>query len=87
MDHDLSGEGKGLDLLAQVKEIQPDTSRLMLASGVSIDEMTRIASKGLVFRYLTKPWMTNDMKVAILNASSGTVYERKLRLRKTESKP
>ena len=41
----------------------------MLASGVSIDEMTRIASKGLVFRYLTKPWMTNDMKVAILNAS------------------
>ena len=69
VDHDLSGEGKGLDLLAQVKEIQPDTSRLMLASGVSIDEMTRIASKGLVFRYLTKPWMTNDMKVAILNAS------------------
>ena len=48
VDHDLSGEGKGLDLLAQVKEIQPDTSRLMLASGVSIDEMTRIASKGLV---------------------------------------
>ena len=33
---------------SQVKEIQPDTNRLMLASGVSIDEMTRIASKGLV---------------------------------------
>ena len=28
VDHDLGGAGQGLDLLAQVKEIQPDTSRL-----------------------------------------------------------
>ncbi len=69
VDHDLGGTAQGLELLQQAQELQPDSSRLMLASGVSIDEMTRIVSKGLVFRYLTKPWMTNDMKVAILNAS------------------
>ena len=69
VDHDLGGPGAGVKLLELAKEMQPDGSRLLLASGVGVDEMTKIVTKGLVFRYLTKPWMTNDMKVAALNAA------------------
>ena len=69
VDHDLGGAAGGIKLLELAKEMQPDSSRLLLASGVGVDEMTKIVTKGLVFRYLTKPWMTNDMKVAALNAA------------------
>ena len=69
VDHDLGGPGAGVKLLELAKEMQPDGSRILLASGVGVDEMTKIVAKGLVFRYLTKPWMTNDMKVAALNAA------------------
>jgi response regulator RpfG family c-di-GMP phosphodiesterase len=69
VDHDLGGPAGGIKLLELAKEMQPDGSRLLLASGVGVDDMTRIVTKGLVFRYLTKPWMTNDMKVAALNAA------------------
>ena len=69
VDHDLGGSAGGIKLLELAKEMQPDGSRLLLASGVGVDEMTKIVTKGLVFRYMTKPWMTNDMKVAALNAA------------------
>ena len=69
VDHDLGGPAGGIKLLELAKEMQPDGSRLLLASGVGVDEMTKIVTKGLVFRYMTKPWMTNDMKVAALNAA------------------
>jgi len=69
VDHDLGSPAGGIKLLELAKEMQPDGSRLLLASGVGVDEMTKIVMKGLVFRCLTKPWMTNDMKVAALNAA------------------
>ena len=50
VDHDLGGPGAGVKLLELAKDMQPDGSRLLLASGVGVDEMTKIVTKGLLFR-------------------------------------
>tara|TARA_B100000959_G_scaffold275515_1_gene329006 strand:+ start:857 stop:2092 length:1236 start_codon:yes stop_codon:yes gene_type:complete len=67
IDGNLAGEGMGL--LEQVREAQPDCSRIMLASGISVEELARVLESGLIFRYLTKPWMGNDLHVALVNAT------------------
>jgi len=62
-------EGEGMGVLEQAKEAQPDCSRIMLASGISVEEIARVLESGLVYRYLTKPWMGNDLHVALVNAA------------------
>ena len=67
IDGNLSGEGMGLLELA--RETQPDCSRIMLASGISVEELARVLESGLIYRYLTKPWMGNDLHIALVNAA------------------
>ena len=67
VDGNLNGEG--MELLQTVQEMQKDCSRILLASGVSMDELAQVLESGLVFRYLTKPWMTNDLHVTLVNAA------------------
>ena len=61
--------GEGMELLEFASKAQPDCSRIMLASGTSIEELSQILESGLIFRYLSKPWMTNDLHVTLVNAS------------------
>ena len=67
IDGTLGGEGMGL--LEMTRETQPDCSRIMLASGIGVDELSRVLESGLIYRYLTKPWMGNDLHVALVNAA------------------
>ena len=67
IDGNLGGEGMGL--LEQTRKAQPDCSRIMLASGISVEELSRVLESGLIYRYLTKPWMGNDLHVALVNAA------------------
>ena len=67
IDGDLGGDG--MKLLELARDTQPDCSRVMLASGISVDELGRVIESGLIFRYLSKPWMSNDLHVTLENAS------------------
>ena len=67
IDGNLGGEGMGL--LEQARDTQPDCSRIMLASGIGVDELSRVLESGLIYRYLTKPWMGNDLHAALVNAA------------------
>ena len=62
-------DGAGMELLEQARKAQPDCSRIMLASGIGVDELARVLESGLIYRYLTKPWMGNDLQVALVNAT------------------
>jgi response regulator RpfG family c-di-GMP phosphodiesterase len=61
--------GEGMKLLELARDKQPDCSRVMLASGISMDELASVIESGLIFRYLSKPWMSNDLHVTLENAS------------------
>ena len=48
IDGNLGGEG--MKLLELARDKQPDCSRVMLASGISVDELTRVIESDLIFR-------------------------------------
>jgi DNA-binding NtrC family response regulator len=58
----------GIDLLAQMHKLWPDTVRVML-TGVSDHEVALHAlERGSVFRYLTKPWDDVDLRITVRQA-------------------
>ena len=63
------GGTPGIELLKEAQEAQPDATRILLASGISIEEVTEVLTSGLIFRYVSKPWMSNDLHATLINAS------------------
>jgi diguanylate cyclase (GGDEF)-like protein/PAS domain S-box-containing protein len=46
----------GIDFLDKVREIHPDTVRIMLSGYTTLESITDAVNKGEIFRFLTKPW-------------------------------
>ena len=68
VEQNLAGTS-GIELLKEAQEAQPDASRILLASGISIEEVTEVLNSGLIFRYVSKPWMSNDLHATLMNAA------------------
>ncbi len=58
----------GLELLAQAKEIQPDTPRILITAVLSLDTVINAINKGEVFRFIVKPWLREELLVTVKNA-------------------
>ncbi len=50
----------GLDLLEKVKEISPNTVRMVLSGYAQISQVIATVNKVGVFKYITKPWNTEE---------------------------
>ncbi|MEO8670449.1 MAG: EAL domain-containing protein [Tahibacter sp.] len=46
----------GTDFLGSVKQMYPDTVRIILSGYTDIDVVTQAVNRGAVFKFLTKPW-------------------------------
>jgi DNA-binding NtrC family response regulator len=46
----------GAELLAQARQIAPDTLRILLTGYSDLDAAVEALNSGGIFRYLTKPW-------------------------------
>ena len=68
IEQNLAGTS-GIELLKEAEESQPDATRILLASGISIEEVTEVLNSGLIFRYVSKPWMSNDLHATLMNAA------------------
>ena len=68
IEQNLAGTS-GIELLKEAQEAQPDATRILLASGISIEEVTNVLESGLIFRYVSKPWMSNDLHATLMNAA------------------
>ena len=55
----------GLAFMARVKEIVPDTMRIMLTGYADMDTAVEAINRGEVFRFLTKPCLTETLSLAI----------------------
>ena len=58
----------GLDLLAKVAETHPLTTRILLSSGITLVALIEATRTGQIHRYLTKPWMREDLRLAVTSA-------------------
>lgn len=56
---------EGVQVLEKVKELSPNTVRMMLTGYADIQAATHAINKGGIFRFLTKPWDESDLRQAI----------------------
>lgn len=58
----------GVEFLSKVKELHPDTIRLMLSGYTELNSVTDAINEGAVFRFLTKPWDDDKLRASIKEA-------------------
>jgi response regulator RpfG family c-di-GMP phosphodiesterase len=58
----------GVQLLGRIKELSPDTVRLMLTGNADMESVIRLVNESNIFRFLTKPCPTNLLVKALEDA-------------------
>jgi FixJ family two-component response regulator len=66
----------GTDLLACVREIQPDATRILITGILAINSMIGFIESGLLHRFLAKPWARVELIAAV---EAAVQYHRLLR--------
>jgi len=75
-DHLMPGM-KGLDLLEIVRKRRPETLRIVLTGFADTDMVIEAINKGEVYRFLTKPWNDDDLRLTVRLALRHQELERK----------
>jgi serine phosphatase RsbU (regulator of sigma subunit)/FixJ family two-component response regulator len=58
----------GTEFLCQTVEKFPDTIRILLTGYTDVDYLVEAINTGKVFKYITKPWNPQDLKVTVQQA-------------------
>jgi response regulator RpfG family c-di-GMP phosphodiesterase len=61
-------EMTGVQLLEKVREISPETVRIMLTAYADIKAAVAAINKGEVYRFIGKPWKDEDIKLTVRQA-------------------
>jgi response regulator RpfG family c-di-GMP phosphodiesterase len=64
-DYSMGTDSDGLDLLAHVKLIYPDTVRFLVTANRDLDVAARAVNEGSVHRYFLKPWDEAKLRSAL----------------------
>ncbi len=65
----------GAQLLAEAREIAPDTLRILLTGYSDLDAAVEALNNGGIFRYLTKPWDQQEMAFTLRQAAELAVRQ------------
>ena len=66
-DHQMPGM-TGLEFLARVKEIQPDSTRILITAVLSLNTVIDAINKGEIYRFIVKPWLREELLATVKNA-------------------
>jgi len=58
----------GVEFLTNVLEIYPDPFRMILTGFSDLDAIIEAVNKGHIYKYLSKPWNKDELKISIDNA-------------------
>lgn len=58
----------GTEFLSIVKERHPEVIRIILTGYTDVDSITEAVNKGLIYKFLLKPWNDEDLKLDIRQA-------------------
>ena len=58
----------GLEFLAQVKEIQPDATRILITGIPNLTTVIEAINKGEIYRFVVKPWLREELLATVKNA-------------------
>ncbi|MBM3839401.1 MAG: response regulator [Verrucomicrobia bacterium] len=76
-DHEMPGM-TGLELLGKVRESHPDVIRLMLSGQLEVKELLDAVQSGVIHRYLTKPWLLEELLVVLRNSVARKISASRL---------
>jgi len=72
---------KGVDLLKQVKQILPDTMRILLTGYTDLEAVLESVNLGEIFRYVRKPWHPETLKSIVALAAASFVLRKQKQTR------
>ncbi|MFH2008755.1 MAG: response regulator [bacterium] len=55
----------GTDVLAQARELSPDTVRVLVTAYPELDEAIKAINQGQIRRYVTKPWEPDELRALV----------------------
>lgn len=58
----------GTEFLSRVKEIYPDTVRMVLSGFTELSSVTEAINRGALYKFLTKPWDDADLRAQVADA-------------------
>ncbi|MDT8426377.1 MAG: response regulator [Methyloprofundus sp.] len=58
----------GTELLSQVKDLYPDTTRIVLSGFSDIDSITEVINQGNIYKFLAKPWDDAEIRTTVQEA-------------------
>ena len=66
-DHNMPGLS-GVEFLRQSREIQPDSIRMLITGRGDMDVVLQAINLGHVYKFFTKPWEDEDVRLSVLRA-------------------
>lgn len=85
-DHEMPGM-TGLELLAKVRESYPDVIRLMVSGKLGVKELLDAVQSGVIHRYLTKPWLREELLIVLRNSVARKVSESEITVHASDQTP
>lgn len=65
----------GIELLREVKEIEPGTRRMLITGFSDIDVVIRALNEQILHRYVTKPWENEELIEVVTDAARAYLEE------------
>lgn len=69
---------KGDELLKRIHAISPKTLKIMLTGQADLDAVTNAINYAKLYRYIAKPWQTEDLSLTVTEAVHSYFQEKKL---------
>lgn len=66
----------GATLLARVRSLYPDTTRILLTGYADLDTIVKAVNEGQIHRYIAKPWSDEDLLLTVRQAFALQFSER-----------
>jgi YesN/AraC family two-component response regulator len=58
----------GTELLSRVKDLYPDTVRIVLSGFSDLSAVTEAINRGAIYKYLSKPWKDEELRDEVRHA-------------------
>ncbi len=68
-------EMTGIELLRQVRDMQPQAIRLLLTGYADLNAIIGSINEGEIFRFVSKPWSNEDLKATLAKAVAAAEFE------------
>lgn len=75
---------KGDELLKRIHELSPKTLKVMLTGQAELEVIGKVSQYAKLYRYIAKPWQSEDLKLTVKEAINSYLQEKKLTEQNTQ---